>query len=162
MKKKVKIESQHARESLSIKKIKLSPEHSRWVTLVNMYHYEGADPESKAQLRDRLNTDMVYQHIWLSSDDRKMYKEVLKSDASINTAAIKHVILKTALQLNGAFSTTNKQLEQQLIRAVFEELSSTDSFYTQHAFVPGCTISKFSFSMYASHIKDTIGNDLSR
>ena len=151
----------HDQELLPIKKRKLSPEYHREVTLVDLYHYEEVDPDSEAQIRDRLNTEMAFRHIWLSASDRVDHKEVLKSDAGINTAAIKHIIIRAALQLNGAFSRPNKQLEHQLVRTVLEDLSSTDSFYTQHALVPDCKISKFSFSMFMSPIKESIANDFS-
>ncbi len=55
---------------------------------------------NKAESRQRLNAAMTCRHIYLSSVDRNKFGEVLKSDASINNAAIKHIILKTALQLN--------------------------------------------------------------
>ncbi len=143
-------------ELLPIKKRRTSPEYRRLSILSDLHNYEAGDPDSKAQLRDILNADMAFQHIWLSSTDRIAHKEILKSDASINTTAIKHVILRTALQLDGAFSKPNRQLEQQLIRAVFEELSSTDSFYTQHEFLQDWMIDKFSFSIYVSSIKESI------
>ncbi len=122
--------------------------------------YKEAEPDSKAQLAGNLNTDMVFQHIWLSENDRKDYKEVLKSDASINTAAIKHIILKTALQIKGAFSGRNKTYTDCLVRAVFEELSDPGSFYTPHAFLGGVELAKFSLSATLSHIKDDIAQDL--
>ncbi len=138
--------------------------HIRESILAEVKRYSEVTLCSKAESRDRLNTALAYQHIYLSSADRSQYREVLKSYASINNAAIKHIILKTALELRGAFSEASKQREQQLIRAVFEELSSTDSFYTQHALVPNrnCPISKFSFSMYQSHIKKGIAVDFSQ
>ncbi len=144
-----------------VKRIRLSPssaEHARQSILAALQNYSECSPCSKAENRKRLNEAMAYRHIYLSSADRNKFGEVLKSDASINNAAIKHIILKTALQLN-AFSETNRQLEQQLLRAVFEELSSTDSFYTDHALIPGCTINKFSFSMFLSHSKESIAID---
>ncbi len=150
------------RESPPMDERKLPPNFYRNVILEDLNHYMEADPDSKVQLRDRLNADMAFQHIWLSSSDRMHYKEVLKSDASINTAAIKHIILRNALQINGAFSRPDKKHEQQLVRAVLEELSSTDSFYTQHALVPDCMISKFSFSMSVSPFKESIANDFSQ
>ncbi len=141
---------------------RMSARHSRQSTLADLRGYLQATNFSNVERRDRLNTAMAYQHIYLSSSDRNTFREVLKSDASINNAAIKHIILKTALQVNGAFSKANKQLEQQLIRAVFEETSAHDSFYIQHAFVPTSTISKFSFSMYVLHIKESIAGDFSQ
>ncbi len=141
--------------------------HAREAVLAKVKSYsEGklcSELESSLS-RDRLNTVLAYQHIYLSSADRCQFREVLKSDACINNAAIKHIILKAALELKGAFSEASKQREQQLIRAVFEELSSTDSFYVQHALVrnPNCAISKFSFSLYLSHIKGRIAIDFSQ
>ncbi len=139
-------------------------EHARESILAELRSYSEGTLCSKAESRDRLNTALAYQHLYLASEDRNEFKEVLKSDASINNAAIKHIILKAALELKGAFSETSKQRERQLIRAVFEELSSTDSFYTQHALVPNpsCPISKFSFSMYLAHIKEIIATDLTQ
>ncbi len=151
------------------KRIRLSlssAEHTREFILAQLQSYLEGTACSKAESRKWLNATMTCRHIYLSSQDRKMFREVLKSDASINNAAIKHIILKTALQLKGAFSETSKQCEKQLIRslirAVFEELSSTDSFDTQNALVPNCVISKFSFSMYLSRIKETIAKGLSQ
>ncbi len=143
-----------------------SAERARESIVAELKSYSERTSCSKAESRDRLNTALAYRHIYLSSENRNDFKEVLKSDASINNAAIKHIILKTALELKGGFSETSKQCEKQLIRAliraVFEKLSSTDSFDTEHALVPNCMISKFSFSVYLSHIKESIANDLSQ
>ncbi len=144
------------------KRIRLSAEHAREAIMAELHSYSEGASCSKAESTKRLNADMTCRHIYLSSPDRKKFGEVLKSDASINNAAIKHIILKMALQLNGAFSEASKQLEQQLIRAVFEELSSMDSFHTDHALISGCTINKFSFSMFLSHSKESIAIDFSQ
>ncbi len=150
-------------DEVPVKKPRLSSECGRDSLLADLDGFSEGTSCSDAESRERLNEAMAYQHIYLSSADRNKFREVLKSDASINNAAIKHIILKTALQLNGAFSKTNNHhLEQQLIRAVFEELSSTESFYTQHALVPDCMISKFSFSMFMSPIKESIASDFSQ
>ena len=145
-----------------VKRLRLSSECARDSILHNLRCYSETTTSYNAESRQGLNTVMAYQHIYLSSPDRYKFTEVLKSDASVNNAATKHIILKTALQLNGAFSQTSKQLEQQLIRAVLEELSSTETFYTQHAFIPDCMISKFSFSIYMSPIKESLANDFSQ
>ena len=144
------------------KRLRLSAGCARDSILHDLRCYSETTTSYNAESRQGLNTAMAYQHIYLSSPDRYKFTEVLKSDASVNNAATKHIILKTAFQLNGAFSKTCKQLEQQLIRAVLEELSSTETFYTQHAFIPDCMISKFSFSIYMSHIKESIANDFSQ
>ncbi len=122
--------------------------------------YSEADQESKAQLKDKLNIEMAYHHIWLSASDRKAYKEVLKADASINTAAIKHIVLRTALQMKGAFSGHNKTYRDCLVRTVFEELSDPESVYTPHAFLPGVQLAKFSLSVTLSDIKEDVARDL--
>ncbi len=143
-------------------RIRQSAEHARKSILADLHGCSEGMPHSKAGCRKRLNASMVCQHIYLSSADRSKFREVLKSDVSINNAAIKHIILKTALQLNGAFSETNKQVEQQLVRSVFEDLSSMNSFYTQHALIRDSMINKFSFSMHLSHIKESIARDFSQ
>ncbi len=130
------------------------------VTLASVNTYIEADLDSRAQLVDKLNTNMAFQHIWLSSSDRKNHKEVLKADASINTAAIKHIILKKALQMKRAFSEHNRTYRDCLVRAVFEELSDSETVYTPHAFVCGVQLPKFSLSVRLSHAKDDVARDL--
>ncbi len=122
--------------------------------------YMEADSYKKTQLKDKLNNNMAFQHIWLIATDRKNYKEVLKAEASINTAAVKHIILKTALQMKGAFSTRNKTYRDCLVRAVFEELSDPETLYTRHAILHGVELAKFSVSVNLSHIKDDVARDL--
>ncbi len=149
-------------EGVPAKRQRLFSECERESILAAVHGHFETTTCGNAESRKRLNEAMTYQHIYLSSPDRNKFREVLKSDASINNAAIKHIILKNALQLNTAFSKPSKQLERQLIRAVLEELSSTDSFYTQHALLPDGVISKFSFSMFLSHMKERIANDFSQ
>ena len=132
----------------------------REITLEKLNTYMKTDPVNTEKLRDKLNNDMAFQHIWLSSTDRQDYKEVLKADASINTAAIKHIILKTALQMKCAFSGYNKTYKDCLVRAVFEELSDSSSVYTPHAILGGVELPKFSLSVNLSHIKDEMVRDL--
>ncbi len=148
-----------------VKRIRLSlpsAEQARESILAKLQSYSEGSPCSKAEIRERINAAMTCQHIYLSSPDRNKFGEVLKSDASVNNTAMKHIILKTALQLNGAFSKPSRQLERQLVRAVFEELSSIDSFQTEHGLIPGCTFNKFSFSMFLSHIKENIAIDFAQ
>ncbi len=147
-------------DGMPVNRIRLFAEHSREAILADLH---GCSERTciKAESRKRLNAAMTCQHIYLSASDRDTLGEVLKSDASINNAAIKHIIMKTALQLKGAFSETNKHVEQQLVRSVFEDLSATDSFYTQHALIRDCMINKFSFSMHLSHLKESIASDFS-
>ncbi len=138
----------------------LSAKTKKELTLASLYTYLAADPDSKAELGDKVNTEMAFQHIWLSATDRKYYKEVLKADAAINTAAIKHIILKSALQMKGSFAGHNKTYRNTLVRAVFEELSDPRTFYTPHAFLRGIELPKFSLSVNLSDVKDDVARDL--
>ncbi len=147
-------------ESVSARSQRPSSTNMRGLTLATLTAYMKADPGSQAQLRDKINTDMAFQHIWLSSSDRHDYKEVLKADASINTAAMKHIILNTALQMKCAFSRQKKTFRECLLRAVFEELSDPRSVYTQHAFLHGVELPKFSISSTLSDIKDDVARDI--
>ncbi len=139
---------------------RVSTNTKRELTLENLNTYRKTDPGNKENLRDKLNVEMAFQHIWLSSTDRQDYKEVLKAEASINTAAIKHIILKTALQMKGTFSGHNKTHRDCLVRAVFEELSDPTSVYIPHAILGGVQLPKFSLSVNLSHVKDDVVGDL--
>ncbi len=149
-----------AYENIYARKRQISPEIKRGLTLEHLNTYRKGDPVNKEKLRNKLNDDMAFQHIWLSSTDRQDYKEVLKADASINTAAIKHIILKTALEMKGAFSGHNKTYRDCLVRAVFEELSDQSSVYTPHAILGGVQLPKFSLSVNLFHVKDDVVRDL--
>ncbi len=89
-------------------------------------------------------------------------KEVLKSEAQINTAAIKQIILKTALNKKGAFSRASDTCRDGLIRAVFEELASPESFTTSHALMDGTEIQKFSIAVSLSQINQQVAQDLQK
>ncbi len=130
------------------------------LTLKNLNSNMAADSESREKMIDSLNNNMAFEHIWLSSADRNDFKEVLKADVSTNTAAIKHIVLKTALQIKGAFSRHNKTHRDCLLRAVFEELSDPSSADTEHAILHGVELSKFSLSVNLSHAKDDVARDL--
>ncbi len=126
--------------------------------MAELQRYSSGDKD----LRHRLNTLMPYYHVWLSSKDRKGLKEVLKSEAQINTAAIKQIILKTALKMKGAFSKPSGSCRDHLIKAVFEELASPASFTTPHALMDGAEIQKFSIAVTLSHVKQEVAQDMQR
>ncbi len=149
-------------DGVCARRIQISAERARESLLADLQSYSKGTLRCKAKSRKRLNAAMTYQHIYLSSIDRYKFGEVLKSEASINNAAIKHIILDTGLQLKGAFSESNKHLVQQFVRLVFQELSSPDSYYSKHSLIRGCMINKFSFSMHMSHIKECIAIDFFR
>ncbi len=147
-------------ERTSQNKLALCTDYHRELILWRLHQHMSSSAASKAHIRDTLDQEMAFQHIWLSSAEREIYKEVLKADASVNAAAMKHVILKTALQMRGAFSDENNTCIQRLVRAVFEELSDSGSVTTPHAFLCGMQLPKFSLSVRLSPIKDHVGTDL--
>ncbi len=130
--------------------------------MTELYRYVSRNAESKMDVRHELNKLMPYHHIWLSPKERKDLKEVLKSEAQINTAAIKQIILKTALNIKGAFSKPSDTCRDGLIRAVFEELASSESFTTSHALMDGTEIQKFSIAVALSQVKQQVAQDLQK
>ncbi len=118
------------------------------------------DPEEKSQIKTFLNTCMPYLHIFLTSSERKQYSEMSKSPIAINTAAIKHIILRKAMTMKDAFSLNNESSKDRLVRAVFKELADTSSFYTQHAIFDDMKISKFSTSVPVTGIKKDLAYEV--
>lgn len=131
---------------------------ARELLLTQLREYEG-DADGKTLNRETLSKQLTFGHIWLCSSERKHFKETLKADVSINTAAIKHIILRSALHMKGAFSGPNKQREQQLVRVVFEELSSEEPSVA-HAFIEGSSLSKYSISSRLASIKTKVAADM--
>ncbi len=149
-------------ERMSRRQPELRPEGDRHLILRTLHQYMRISKANKAQLHEHLNRNMTYQHIWLSSSEREEYKEVLKAEASVNAAAMKHVILKSALQISGAFSGQNNTCTEMLVRAVFEELSDHGSFTAPHAFLCGTELLKFSLSVHLSSTKYDVARDLQK
>ncbi len=114
------------------------------------------DPKEKSQIKTFLNNCMPYLHIFLTSSQRERFNEMPKSPASINTAAIKHIILKKAMTMQDAFSGNSESSKNMLVRAVFEELVDTTSYYTKHAIFDDMEISKFSTSVPVTEIKEDL------
>ncbi len=113
---------------------------------------ERADERDTEAYGHQLNTKMRYQHIYLSPEARAKCNEVSKSHISVNTAAIKHVILAHAAEIEGSYrgACGNEiyRITLELIRAAYRELASTESLNVNHAFLP-LKISKFSILPYA-------------
>ncbi len=103
--------------------------------------------ESNKQNKD-LEKNMRFAHIWLSSDSRAQYKEDQKSNISVNTAAVKHIIIGAALKMpekEEAFGPKpNIDLVLKLTRVVFETLGNDQNLASDHAFLSGTKISHFS------------------
>ncbi len=93
------------------------------------------------ELGQKLNQVLQYAHIWIPPEKRKLYHEDEKACVSINTAAIKHILLTAALEEPEAFSAkTNEDLALQLVTLVFTKLGDPSEFSSPHAFLEGVRI----------------------
>ena len=98
--------------------------------------------ESGIDYMDRM---MRYAHIWLPPGKRKLYNEDEKSYISINTAAVKHIILSAALAKPEAFTASgDMDLVLELMQQVFQALGNTSQYSVPHALLSGCNIPLFS------------------
>ena len=96
-------------------------------------------PEKK--MEERLNQLLQYAHVWVPPDKRKLYHEDEKACVSINTAAIKHILLAAALKEPEAFSAKdNEDLVVRLVKLVFTTLGDPSEFSSPHAFLEGVRI----------------------
>ncbi len=102
--------------------------------------------------RQELNQRMRYEHIYLSSEERTQLGETSKSAISINSAAVKHIILEKAFSRPGSFSSDGAVTSDELMRDVFRELSDTSSASVPHAFLT-TPISKFSLLPSLASVK---------
>ncbi len=93
------------------------------------------------QRGQRLNQVLRYAHIWIPPETRRLYKEDEKAHVSINTAAIKHILLAAALENPEAFAEEkNEELVLQLMVLVFKTLWDKAQFSSPHAFLKGTRI----------------------
>ncbi len=107
----------------------------------------------KKELGQQLIANMRYTHIWMPSNKRSCYCEAGKSNISVNTAAVKHILIKAGLERHGSFSPKeNSEVLLELIREVFQQLGK-NTFTTDHAFLPGTRISNFSLLACAANNK---------
>ena len=98
---------------------------------------------------------MRYAHIWLPSEKRAEYNEDEKSKISVNTAAVKHIIIKAGLKEEGAFAPyKNEELVLKLVKVVFQTLGSDRDFQSGHAFLLGSQISHV--SVLGSNVSDKV------
>ncbi len=90
---------------------------------------------------EKLNQVLQYAHIWIPSEKRELYHEDEKAHVSINTAAIKHILLTAALEEPDAFSAKqNGDLVWELVKLVFTKLGDPSEFSSPHAFLDGVRI----------------------
>ena len=117
----------------------------------------------KTQVMDILNRKMRFAHIWIPSTMRDKYHEDSKSSISINNAAVKHILMKAAYKLKGAFAPkANTELVTKLIRIVFETLGNDDVYSSEHALLEGIRISHFSVSPSMASEKQAMARDVCR
>ncbi len=118
---------------------------------------------ARTEAVEKLSRKMRFAHIWIPMDKRDEYNEDKKSAISINNAAVKHSLLKSASRTKGAFGPErNPDLVKELIRTTFEELADDKSCSTEHAFIPGMTISHFSLAPSMASYKLTLTRDISQ
>ncbi len=87
-------------------------------------------------LGERLNQELRYAHIWIPPEKRKRYHEDKKPHVSINTAAIKHILLAEALKIPTAFEgKEDKELVRELMILVFNTVGDPTQFSSPHAFL---------------------------
>ncbi len=93
------------------------------------------------ELGERLNQKLRYAHIWIPPEKRQQYHEDEKPHVSVNTAAIKHILLAQALKTPAAFSgKEDKELVLKLMILVFNTLGDPTKFSSPHAFLKGTSI----------------------
>ena len=90
---------------------------------------------------ESLSKKLRYAHIWIPPEKRTCYSEDEKGYVSINTAAIKHILLAAALKHPEVLSPKqNMELVINLMQRVFQELGSSSNFSSPHAFLSGLSI----------------------
>ncbi len=95
----------------------------------------------KEECGERLNKILRYAHIWIPFQKRRQYYEDEKNNVSINTAAIKHILLSAALKNPKAFAgKEDKELVRKLMVLVFTTLGDPTQFSSPHAFLKGTRI----------------------
>ncbi len=94
---------------------------------------------------DHMKRAMRYAHIWIPPGNRTFYNEDEKSCISINTAAVKHIILSAALAKPEAFTASgDMDLVLALMQQVFQALGNISLYSVPHALLSGCNIPLFS------------------
>ncbi len=102
--------------------------------------------EERETARCRLNQVMRFAHIWIRPEKLKEFNESGKSNVSVNTAAMKHIILKEGLAGKGQFFAPEKNddLTMTLVPAVFQTLADKSRHSSDHALLPCLKIGHFS------------------
>ena len=118
-----------------------------------------SDDGEHMELGRALNFRLRYAHIWIPCTSRKKFNESDKNHISINTAAMKHIILREGLSTPGAFSPkTNSTIVTLLTKKVFQTLSD-ETLTSEHAFLD-TEIGHFSVSATMKEDKDILVRDV--
>ena len=111
--------------------------------------------------KERRKRKMRYAHIWIPSAKRSRYNEAGKGNISVNTAALKHILIKAGLTRQGAFAPKeDPKLALQLTREVFTEIGNENAFTTDHALLPETRISHFSLLACVATEKYRLANQI--
>ena len=108
--------------------------------------------EPSEEVTLKVNRRMRYEHIYVPSKEREQMREASKSPISINSAAVKHIILEKAFARPGSFSADSTVRSDELMRDVFRELSDTSAVSVPHAFLT-TPVSKFSLLPSLANVK---------
>ncbi len=114
------------------------PEVRRVLCMLNSFRKNPDD-----HFAESLNQVLKYEHIWIPPKVRKLCNEDEKAYISINTAAMKHILLAAALKEPEAFSAKQNDdllVVMKLVRLVFTELGDPSKFSSPHAFLEGVRI----------------------
>ncbi len=153
----------HLLESLSPADRALSiPDHraGESTILMELTRYQAMpEGEEKEALRLVLNRRMRYEHIYIPSDERKIFHEMSKNSISINTAAIKHIILNHVFHKTWAFSLGDCDASYKIMGEVFKELSNASSYTVPHALLD-TRINKFSIVPSLGSEGESLARDL--
>ncbi len=119
------------------------------------------DSEAKARTEKRLNHKMRYAHIWIPGQEKLQFNEEQRTGISINTAAIKHIILRYALETPDAFSASaDTGIAVDLTKKVFQTLGDERCYCSSHAFLEGLDVAHFSVLPILANVKDAIARDV--
>ena len=113
------------------------------------------------ELGERMNQVLQYAHIWIPPEKRELFHEDEKAFVSINTAAIKHILLAAALAEPKAFSSKgNEDLVWKLVKLVFTKLGDPSEFSSPHAFLEGVRIPHLSILSSQAKNKMALGQSV--
>ncbi len=126
-------------------------------------HLEKDETDKTVSETRLLNRKMRFGHIWIPADRKDAYCEDMKSNISINNAAVKHILIASGCRKKGAFApSSNTELVRQLVRDVFEILGNEEVYSSYHALLPGIKISHFSVAPNMAAAKHIMARDVCR